>query len=274
MMGATTDPRDAAQRASEDDARTGIGGGVLPLADNAYEYPVRVRFSDVDHRGAMTIPAMINAFQDASTFQSETIGQGSQELVSEGRAWVLTHWHIVIDRYPLQYEDIRVGTFASRFRGVLANRNFYLRSSEGDLLVRADSSWGFIDLSSGRLVRPEEHNIAGYGEHEPLPMPHEPRRISLPDGLADCEPVVLRRHHIDVNEHMNNCQYVLLALDLLPAEEHPHRIRVDYRRSAVLGDTLYPKIAHAGDRSVISLQDADGGVFATVEFERNAVQDQ
>ena len=33
-----------------------------------YEFDSRVRYSEVDHHGTMTVPALINYFQDCSTF--------------------------------------------------------------------------------------------------------------------------------------------------------------------------------------------------------------
>ena len=39
--------------------------------DNEYEIEGRVRFSEIDHRRRMTLPAIINYFQDCSIFQSE-----------------------------------------------------------------------------------------------------------------------------------------------------------------------------------------------------------
>ena len=39
-----------------------------------YEFKSRVRYSDHDHRGPMTLPALINYFQDSSTFRSESVG--------------------------------------------------------------------------------------------------------------------------------------------------------------------------------------------------------
>ena len=36
----------------------------------------RVRFSEIDHTRKITVPSIINYFQDCSTFQSEDIGVG------------------------------------------------------------------------------------------------------------------------------------------------------------------------------------------------------
>lgn len=234
--------------------------------DNVFELTTQVRFSEVDHRKVMTIPAIINMFQDCVTFQGDAVGLTHDVLKAEMRAWVLTHWHIVIDRAPRLHEQVALGTFASRFRGMLANRNFYLRDESGELLVRANSSWGFIDLATGTLTRAEARFTEPYGTHEALAMPPESRSVRVPPTLAACDPIRVIRHHIDINEHVNNSQYVLMALDLIPHEEHPRSIRVDYRRPAVLGDTIYPKMACEVQRYVVALCDAEDAPYATVEL--------
>lgn len=38
-----------------------------------YEFEGKVRYSEIDHRATMTLPALINYFQDCSTFQSEQL---------------------------------------------------------------------------------------------------------------------------------------------------------------------------------------------------------
>ena len=44
--------------------------------DNQYTFKSRVRFSEVDHTKRITLPGIVNYFQDCSTFQSEELGLG------------------------------------------------------------------------------------------------------------------------------------------------------------------------------------------------------
>ena len=240
----------------------------LDLAQDltVFEYPAFVRYSEVGHRGHMTLPAVIDAFQDCSTFQSEALGVGMAWLKHLQRGWVLSHWHIVADRYPTLCEEISVGTFASRFRGFTANRSFYVKDNSGKLIVRADSSWVFLNLETGHPCRPEPEHTAPYGMHDPLPMPAEERRVRLPEKLEPGAPVRVTGGLIDTNEHVNNRQYVQMALDQLPGDAAPREVRVDYRRAAVLGDTIYPRTAQEPDRAVTTLCDADGNPYAVVEL--------
>lgn len=236
-------------------------------APNAFEYTYHVRYSEVGHRGLMTLPAVVNAFQDCSTFQSEVLGMGMAWLKHQERAWVLTSWHIVIERYPSLCEAITVGTFATHFRGIAAKRTFYLRDNAGRLIARADSTWAFINLATGHPCRPEPEHIEPYGTAEPLAMPEVPRRIQLPDTMCAGVPLTVGRGLIDTNEHVNNCQYVQMALDLLPAEATPHELRVAYHRAAVLGDEIHPRYAQEAARAVVSLEDATGSPFAVIEIQ-------
>lgn len=229
-----------------------------------YEFTCRVRYSEVGHRGLLTLPALVNLFQDCSTFQSEALGVGAAWLRAAGRAWVLTHWQIVIDRYPSLCESIAVGTFASSFKGIVAKRNFYLRDGSGTMIARAASTWALIDLETGRPLHPEPAFTIPYGTLPALEMPPEPRRVKVPEDAAPCAPVTVTRGLIDTNEHVNNCQYIQMALDLLPRETEPARLAVDYRRAAVLGDVIYPRLSVTDQGAMVSLDDRDGRPFAAI----------
>lgn len=233
---------------------------------NIYEFSGRVRYSEIDHKGTMTLPALINYFQDCSTFHSESIGLGMECLKQEKKAWVLSYWQIIVDRYPKLYEKITAGTFATEFKGLFGNRNFYMKDGEGRRIACANSIWVFMDLEKGRPCRPAEEDIAPYGVNEPLDMPYEDRKISVPEVFEDREPFPVRKYHIDTNEHVNNCQYVQMALEMLPGDINVRQVRVDYKKSAVLGDIIYPGVARDQDRIVTELRDENKRPYAVIEM--------
>ena len=49
-----------------------------------YTFESRVRFSEADHTELLTLPGLVNYFQDCSTFQSEDIGYGVESLKKSG----------------------------------------------------------------------------------------------------------------------------------------------------------------------------------------------
>lgn len=231
-----------------------------------YEFKSRVRYSEIDHRGTMTLPALINYFQDSSTFHSEAVGLGMEYLREKQKAWVLSYWQVIVERYPKLGEEITVGTFATEFKGLYGNRNFYMNDSSGSRLACANSIWVFMDLAKGRPVRPEPEQIEPYGTCPSLSMPYEGRKIAMPEKCESLPPFPVRRYHIDTNEHVNNCQYVQMALESVPQETVVKQLRVDYKKSAVLGDMIFPKMSAEDGRIVVELCDGEGRPYAVVEL--------
>ena len=100
-----------------------------------YSFTSRIRYSEIGEDGCLTLPGLINYFQDCSTFQSEAIGEGVAELKKRGCAWVLSAWQIHIRRYPSLGEAVKITTWANGFRGFLGMRNFTLETEEGEMLA-------------------------------------------------------------------------------------------------------------------------------------------
>lgn len=234
--------------------------------EKMYTFDSRVRYSEIDHTGNMTLPTLINYFQDCSTFQSEDIGLGTEVLKAKKKAWILSYWQIVIERLPALGERITAGTFATEFKGLYGNRNFVLDDARGNRLAYANSVWVFMDMEKGRPARPEPENILPYGSEPALEMEYEDRKICLPESLEEKASFPVRKYHIDTNEHVNNCQYVQMALEVLPEETRVCQIRVEYKKSAVLGDVIFPKVAREENRIVTELCDENGKPYAVIEI--------
>ena len=66
-----------------------------------YTFDSRIRYSEIDHHRTITLPGIINYFQDCSTFHAESIGLGGNVLKNRDRAWVLSSWQVVVEEYPV-----------------------------------------------------------------------------------------------------------------------------------------------------------------------------
>ncbi|HJB08056.1 MAG TPA: acyl-[acyl-carrier-protein] thioesterase [Candidatus Enterocloster faecavium] len=231
-----------------------------------YSFDSRVRYSETDETGNLTVLGIINYMQDCSTFHSEEAGVGVQVLESRRRAWMLSSWQILIDRYPSLGEEIRISTWHNESRGIYGYRNFVISGCQGESLVRAGSVWFLYDLDKGTPTRVLPEDIGPYGKPEPkLELPPMPRRIVLPEEYQEGKPIPVLRHHLDSNHHVNNAQYVEMARELIPEQLTVREIRAEYRKAAVLGDVLYPRLGKEKDGIwVIALCKAEGEVCACV----------
>lgn len=231
-----------------------------------YEYDSRVRLTEVDQDQKMTLNAVLDAFQDCSTFHSEDLGVGLKFLNSRQRMWVLSSWKIVVFRYPELAEHIRVGTWPYAFGKMTGQRNFRILDRDGKLAACADTKWVFMDTGRMRPTRLDEEVCSAYTLEAPMDMEYETERILLPEKLKPMEPFRIHTYHLDVNHHVNNGQYVRLAGDYLPEGFRIHQMRAEYRKSAVLNDKIYPQVGECPDGYTVLLGDETGKPYAVIEF--------
>ena len=212
-----------------------------------YTFDSRIRYSETDETGALSLLGVINYLQDCSTFQSEDIGLGVEYLEENKRAWLLSSWRIVIDRYPVLGERIKIGTWATSSKGIYGYRDFVIMDQDGNYLVRAESIWFFCDTEKMVPVRVMPEDVAAYGNEEALDLGKAPRKILIPEEYEEGIPVTIATHHLDTNHHVNNAQYVDIAREAVPCTKMIKGIRADYKKAAVLGEILVPRVTKTGE---------------------------
>ncbi|MCK8623266.1 thioesterase family protein [Prevotella sp. E13-27] len=84
---------------------------------------------------------------------------------------------------------------------------------------------------------------------------------ALPKGIY----YKVLRADIDYNRHMNNANYVRVAMELLSEDFTVRGLRVEYRVAAKLGDVLIPTLYQVEGGIILSLSIGDN-VSAIVEF--------
>ncbi len=235
-----------------------------------YSFESTIRYSETDKNNRMKIHSMVNYLQDCSTFQSESVGKGIQTLKEMNRVWVVNAWQINIeDSRGLKFgDDIVIGTWMYNYRGTLAERNFIIEDRNSHRLVNANSIWVLMDTVTMRPVRITEEDAGGYEQQEKIDMEYEGRKIKIEGELLPMEPFPVRRYHIDSNNHVNNANYFLMAEDFIPEEFVPVRLRAEYRKSAMLGDVIYPYIMCKDNVYIVSLCDEEKNPYAVIEFKK------
>lgn len=234
-----------------------------------YTFDSRIRYSEADSEGKLTLAALINYFQDCSTFHSEDAGLGMKYLKEKGLAWVLSSWQIVVNRYPVIGEHVTVGTQPYDMKGFFGYRNFCMIDEKGCYAAKANSLWTLLNTNTSKPSPVTEDMILGYGLGEKLKMEYAPRKIAVLQGGVIQEPFIVKKHNIDTNHHVNNQQFVDIAMDFLPEKFAVSQLRVEYKKQAFLGDVLTPYVAKEDGRMIISLTNSAGSPYAVVEFTAN-----
>ena len=230
-----------------------------------------VRYSEIDAKGQMTLSAVLDLLQDCCTFQSEEAGIGIEFLRQEHRAWVLSSWQVVIERYPKMGEKIRVYTWPYDFKNFMGYRNFKIEDTAENIISYANSVWVYLDTDSGHPVRVPKEVQECYTFEPPYEMERSSRKIRLSADMQPKDPIRVGRFHIDTNQHVNNSKYVMMAEEYLPESYLVRELRAEYKKAAVLSDMIYPKVKETKDNITVALEDEGGNPYAIIEFMEDKV---
>lgn len=231
-----------------------------------YTFDSRIRYSETDFSGKLTMASLINYFQDASTFHSEEVGMGRAYMKKANLVWVLSAWQIVVDRYPEYGENVTIGTLPYDMKNFLGYRNFCMMDKEGNYIAKANTLWSLLNLETGRPVAVPEDMLAAYPLDEKLEMEYAPRRIAVPKDGERKEPVVVKKHHLDTNHHVNNQQFIAIAMEYLEEDYEVGQVRAEYKKQAFLDDVMTPYVACEDGKTVVTLEDEEGYPYVVVEF--------
>ena len=231
-----------------------------------YQFDSRIRYSESDSSARLSLRALLDYFQDCSTFHSEDLGLGIDYLKEKHMIWLMSYWQIDVLQYPDVCQKVTIGTFPYDFKGCFGFRNFCMTDENGQMLAKANSMWTLMNIQSMTPERPTEEMIASYVTEPKLEMEYLPRKIKLTGEQEVLAPVTVMRHHLDSNGHVNNGQYVAIACDFLPQDFAIRRMRASYHKSAVLADAMYPHVYHMEDGIGIALCNEAGEAYANVAF--------
>lgn len=233
-----------------------------------YQFQSRIRYSETDSSGRLSLPGLLDYFQDCSIFHSEDLGLGVKYLKEKELIWALTFWQIIVKRYHDQSEHVKIGTAPYDFKGFIGYRNFWMWDESGREIAVANSIWSLIHMGDGKPAKLPPEMLEKYVLSPKAEMEYANRKIVFEGEGRPADKMTVTAHHLDTNQHVNNGQYVRIAMDHLPEECLIGQLRAEYKKQAVLGTEMYPVVFETEDKTGVSLQDEAGAVYCNVEFTR------
>lgn len=233
-----------------------------------YSLKHKISYSEISPDKHVSIAQVVRFFQDTSTFHSEEVGDTVEALERKQCAWLLSAWQLEVDRYPVFGEEVVISTWPHENKGILAQRNFEMKDADGRSMIRANSIWFYFDFKTEmpRKIIPEY--VECYGVEEKLQMNYKGRKVALPKNvkgkiMAD---FLVKKADLDTNGHVNNANYIEMALEYVEKSTKVKGARVDYRKSAVLNDKIVPILYEEENYLYVELSDGEKP-FAVIEFE-------
>lgn len=219
-----------------------------------------IDLSDVDFNRKLKLSTLFSYFQDTASLASEDLGFGIDKLDKEyGVAWILMKIRVEIERMPILDEKISIETWPLEPKKLEFERDYVVRDYEGNVIIRAVSSWIIMDLKERKLRRSNTFPIT-------YPIVRNERAIECKLGklknfgqLEIAYQKVIGYSDVDFNEHLNNSKYVDYIMDCFMIDEHKKyqlkSIEVHFTNEALPGDTItLQKDTYEADSGLIFIQ--------------------
>jgi acyl-CoA thioester hydrolase len=120
-----------------------------PVIEATFSYELVIPKSAVDENGHVNNVFYVQWMQDAAVRHYEAMG-GTGLTQALGATWVVRSHLVEYLRPAFEGERIRVSTWVANLRRVRSLRRYrFVRLADGQLLVRGETDWVFVDATSG-----------------------------------------------------------------------------------------------------------------------------
>jgi acyl-ACP thioesterase len=208
----------------------------------------RIRSYEADFRGLVKPVALLNYLQDAASGHADLLGFSLLDLRARNATWLLSRYHVRVDRYPAVAEKLLVTTWRSLVDGIYAFREFHITGEDASQVGCATSSWVLLNLRTRRPARindllPELPVIRRRALDDDFP------KLPKPGSWGFEQSFRARTADQDLNRHVNHAVYAEWALETVPLPVLQERclsdIEIAYMNEAVSGDTIISRAEKA-----------------------------
>ncbi len=206
---------------------------------------------DVDSNGRISLSSLFARFQEIAGLHATHLGVGFEELRKLGVAWMLSRITVRIESLPTWRETVTLRTWPKGIDRLFALRDFKVTSDHGEVLAVATTCWLLVDLEKGRPRRIESLNVDLRFPDADHAIKEIPDKIAVPEELKPIYEKRILFSDLDVNEHVNNAQYVRWVMDCYDPEvlraKKVKSIQLNYLGQARYGERVGISMGMVGD---------------------------
>ena len=136
----------------------------MATPDAPFRLDLRVGDEDIDALGHASNIAFVRWIQDVAVAHSAAVGLDLPTYERLGAVFVVARHEIDYLRPALRGDVVEARTWISSVMAAKCQRATELvRKSDGELLARGLTTWGYVDMASGRPKRIAEQVLRAFG---------------------------------------------------------------------------------------------------------------
>lgn len=184
-----------------------------------YSETFLLRTTNCDLTGRWRPGDILSVMQELAGMHAHLLGCGRDALLSKNIVWVLSRTELVMERYPVAGETIRMETFPMKNKRWFFPRYFHIFDAQEQMIGKAATLWLLMDVEDRKMASPESV-VPLMPDNSDLVAPlGMPGNISIVQGEVQESDRIPVYTDIDVNQHVNNTRYADWLCDALGIEE-------------------------------------------------------
>lgn len=228
-------------------------------AECVYSKDYEIKYYEQNLRGDLKESSLLNFLQDIATLSAESLGFGPTFVFSNNYAWVVLKYHIELCKELRSFDSIVIKTEPRGTSKLYAFRDFELYSRNNELAGKVISTWALIDMNTRRML-PMQKVLPMLMPFEKCETDLEYQKIESIEEITYAKEFDVRFDDIDVNQHANNCNYIIWALETLPQEfrlsHSPKIIDIKYRKEIALNGRVLSQVFAKENTTIHVLRDS------------------
>lgn len=235
-----------------------------------YTHDFKITLTMLGKNTYISNKGLLSILQDTAEMHSASIGFGITNINETHKSWALLNWKLHIFERPKYGDTITIKTWSRYSTKLYSYRDFEILNSDGKIVAIATSKWILIDVEQNKVARitedlinkyqPESKSVFGEIELED--------KLALPEKCTNSIGYNIRKADIDINEHVNNLNYIDIALEVFPGEANTFNscseLEIWYKHQIKFNDIIEANYSLEDGINCVLIKSVDGSVLRSV----------
>lgn len=226
------------------------------------EENVKIRYSELDCTMTLKPSSLFHFLQDLASDNAEALGFGYSFIIQKNLAWFLLKYRMEFYDYPQNIFDLTIKTEPRGYNKLFAFRNFELKH-KNNLVAKVSSAWGLIDLETKSMANVQSvlegnPNILAFKKTDDDLDYQKIKKLERADYKKEFS---VRFDELDVNQHVNNANYITYALEPIDFEfRKNHKLKtldMLFKHELKYGDNLVSIVQIEGNETIHTVKNLD-----------------
>ncbi len=190
---------------------------------------------------------LLHYLEDMAAVHAESLNFGRSATSEKNIAWFVLKYHMKFQSLPKAWEQFKITTWPRKSQGIQCIRDFEIFSQSGEKIGIISSAWVLVSIENKRPLNP----------YKTLDFPELPTQVAFDTKFPAIKPVEhvdfektfeIRYDDIDINQHVNNANYIAWATETLPYDfRNSHlfsEIEIYYKKECTYGTKVLSQVEY------------------------------